>query len=150
MNTIKKSFALKLVYVEDILDFGYKNNGCRYIDIFKYCNNYIEYVIRESGVCFADLNDFFKNGNPRHLNTAKINSSTMKLVIDVIKKNEPSKFGDYQITMDNINTLLKKCIITESAFEEIDYKFPQYLIDINSEKLHLLKTNGKNAIWRRD
>src|SRR5688572_12770991 len=106
MEIAYKKFPILLKRVEDTLDFGHKNKGFKFIDIYKYSFDYLKYLILKSGVCFEDLNEFLKYGRPLTLKVEDLNPSKLEYVINYIKKNsEPSRKGDIQITLEHISYL---------------------------------------------
>jgi hypothetical protein len=125
----------KLRNVNDRIGFG-QNKEYRFIDVFKHSPSYIEWIIRSTEICFNNLEDFLSNGQPLELDNSSLSETKKHQITDYITKTNPkASSGDYLITLDNINYLKNKGIITEANFKELQFNFNEELTKKNEEKV---------------
>ncbi len=122
--------------LNDKINFG-NCEGQTFIEIFKFNHTYLEWIIKETEVCFDDLDEFFKYGKPfEYTNLSK--EVLNELVKHVNENNKSSIYNGRKITYNNIKYLKDKKLIKYYDLIEIKYSFSEELININNRKLELL------------
>lgn len=133
MNAIKFNVNEKITFGNCI--------GQTFIEIYKFNHTYLEWIIKETEVCFDDLDEFFKYGKP--FDYSNLSKEVLdELINHVNENNKSSIYNGRKITYDNIKYLKDKKLIKYYDFEEIKYCFSEELNNINNKKIELLE-NGK-------
>jgi hypothetical protein len=129
----------KIKNINEKIDFGLLE-GQTFQQIFRFSYSYLEWIIRDTEICFQDLDEFYVFGKP--IDPMKLNEMIKESLLDhVIKNNKQSKNGGRLIHFDNYVQLKKMGILSFSDFIELNYKFPADIIEINNKKLSILETN---------
>jgi len=120
------------ISVDECINYG-QFKGNTFIDIFEYNPGYIEWLITTNQFSFQNLNDFWKNGNPKKLSLNNISDFNKKKFMEYLKSNnKASKFGDYMFSKTDVYVLKQKGVLTETDFCESDFKFKETTIMINN------------------
>ena len=124
--------------INDQINFG-ELKGQSFIEIFKFNYTYLEWIIRKTEICFKDLDEFFKFGNPfapKYMCLSK--EAKEELMLHVVKNNRLSIYNGRQINYKNIKYLKDSGMINYKDLEEFDYHFPDDVIVANSKKLEII------------
>lgn len=124
--------------INDQINFG-EFKGQSFIEIFKFNYTYLEWIIRKTEICFKDLDEFFKFGNPFDPNYMSLSKEAKEeLHLHVVKNNRLSISNGRQINYKNIKYLKDCGMINYKDLEEFDYHFPDDVIVVNSKKLEII------------
>jgi hypothetical protein len=119
---------------DSIIDFG-RLKGEKMFMIYRFQIEYLEWLIRDTNICFSDLSAFYKFGKIKKINP-NLSSEKEELLIEEILKNpnlgDKSKFP----VMSNmhLNNLIEKGQWNNEDFIEIDHHFSKELFMINAAK----------------
>ena len=95
----------KIKAVNELIDFG-ELKGQSFIEIYKFNYTYIEWLIRETEICFTDLDDFFIYGNPFDIQYKCLTHDTREVLFShITKNNRLSKNYGRRINFLNIKYL---------------------------------------------
>jgi hypothetical protein len=124
--------------INDIIDFG-ELKGQSFVEIFKFNYTYIEWIIRETEICFYDLDEFFKFGNPFDIKYPNLsNEAKDLLILNVTENNKLSLYNERRINFDNIKYLKDSGVLKYKNLLEIDYNFPEFIVNINKKKIDII------------
>lgn len=131
MNTPSKTPTLKKP--TDIIEFG-ALQGQSFQQIFRFSITYLEWIIRDTEICFQDLDEFFIYGKP--VDIQKISpEKTKKLIENIRKNNKANKNGAKFAHFGNFKSLKISDNLSYSDFIELEYFFPNEIIEANKIKL---------------
>jgi len=125
--------------VTDIIDFG-QLKGSFYFDIYKFSWSYLEWIIRDTEICFADLDDFYRFGFPFDISKKfglPLNIYNL-IAEDILQHNPPNKFGKKLVSFENIKRIKKTNYFLYKDMKVFDYTFSDELKASNQYKLNLL------------
>jgi hypothetical protein len=120
------------ISVDECINYG-QFKGNTFIDIFEYNPGYIEWLITTNQFSFQNLNDFWKNGNPKKLSLNNISDFNKKKFMEYLKSNnKASKFGDYMFSKTDVYVLKQNGVLTETDFCDWNFKFKETTIIVNN------------------
>lgn len=126
--------------INDRMNFG-ELKGHPFIEIFKFNYTYLEWIIRDTEICFRHLDEFFKFGNPFDIHYMGLSKEAKeKLILHVTENNRLSVYNGRRINYKNIKFLKEAGLINYKDLQEFDYHFPDDIITINNEKLNILNS----------
>jgi len=125
--------------VTDIIDFG-QMRGLFYFDIYKFSHSYLEWIIRDTEICFSDLDDFYRFGLPFDFkNNYGLPLDIFNLILeDILKYNAPSQYGSKLVSFDNVRRIKKSNYFLYKDLKVFDFSFSDELKALNQHKLNLL------------
>lgn len=127
----------KLFDTKDKIDFG-QMSGCHFYWIYRLVPTYLEWLIRETAICFTDLNHFCGYGKPIELDLNHISENKKEKIFDIFerfgKNNFTGNSKNYTVTIKMLNEISKAKLVSSKNFKQIDYKFSEELIQINAKK----------------
>lgn len=127
----------KLYDTSDKTEFG-QMMGCEFYWIYRLAPSYLEWLIRETEICFTNLKQFYTYGKSIELSMKAISINESKKIMHVFerlgKNNFKGNSKGYTITINILNELCKTDLISFKNFKQIDYKFSDELSMINSKK----------------
>ncbi len=120
--------------INDRIDFG-ELKGQSFIEIFKFNYTYLEWLISETEICFGDLDEFFKFGNPFDVQYMCLSKEAKEeLMSHVAKNNRPSVYNGRRINYRNIKHLKESGMMNYKDLQEFDYQFSEDIVAINNRK----------------
>jgi hypothetical protein len=126
--------------IDDRINFG-ELKGQSYIEIFKFNYTYLEWIIRKTEICFDDLDEFFKFGNPFDVSYNFLSQEAMEQLIKHISENNRlSILNEQRVNFENIKYLKESGIIKYKDLKVIDYNFPNDVVTINNNKITSIKS----------
>ena len=129
----------KLHDSQDHIGFG-QMSGERFSWIYRLNYSYFEWIIKETDICFTDLRIFYFFGKPLELKNENFSTEKSNLIFDIASANGVnSSSGAFLINISILDILFNKKIITNNDFKFIDFKFSPEIIEINYNKLKILK-----------
>lgn len=140
----KKIDINKLYNVKSIIDFG-SLKGEKMFMIYRLRITYLEWIIKKTDVCFADLTEFYKYGKIKQFNpllsVKKVEYIKQEVANNpILKENNKLRL----MTIKNLNNLIEKKHLTSDDFIDIDYRFSEELFTINSEKIKNCSIGDRN------
>ena len=128
INTIPMS-------IDECINYG-QFKGNTFIDIFEYNPEYIEWLITTNQFTFQNLDDFWINGNPKRLLSDNISDFNKKRLWEYLKNNnQPSKYGEYLLSKNNVHVLKLKGVLRDIDFCDSDFQFEEISVIINNATL---------------
>jgi hypothetical protein len=124
--------------IADKIEFGILE-GQTFQQIFRFSYSYLEWIIRDTEICFKDLDEFFLYGKPiDHSSFSQVQK--IELFKHVNKNNKPSKNGGTLVHFKNYLYLKNIGALSFSELKEMDYKFPEDIAKINKLKIDKIMT----------
>jgi hypothetical protein len=127
--------------INDKIEFG-ELKGQSFIEIFKFNYTYLEWLLRETEICFRDLDEFFKFGNPFDIQNMCLSiEAKKKLMLHVNENNRLSVYKGRRINYWNIKYLKETGLMNYKDLKEFNYSFPDEIVSINNKKINTLNKN---------
>ena len=126
----------KLVKITDIIDFG-SQKGAHYFWIYRMHISYLEWLIEKTDFCFSDLSNFYIYGKIKRLKLTLSNEKKDIIINEIKSNNQPINNSNevWLMTINNFDNLIRKGLLTNDDFNDVEYKFSDFLIAKNEEKL---------------
>ena len=128
----------KLYDTSDIIDFG-QMNGCNFYWIYRLNPYYLERLIKETDICFINLNHFYKYGKSIVLSHENISNNNWVKIHEIFERFGINNFSgnskSFTISIEILNELCKHKLISSINFTQFDFRFSQTTLDINTKKL---------------
>lgn len=131
----------KIKDINDKIDFG-ELKGQSFIEIFKFNYTYLEWIIRETEICFGDLDEFFKFSNPFDIQYLSVSKEAKEeLMLHVAENNRLSVYNGRRINYWNIKYLKDSGLMNYKDLQEFNYHFSDDLIAKNNRKINTFNSN---------
>lgn len=123
-----------LFSVDSIIDFGILK-GERFYRIYRHHITYLEWLIRETDICFADLTAFYTYGKIKRFNP-NLSAEKRELITQEIREDSKSRTitGKKLLTIKNLDKLINNDLLDKDDFIDVDYHFSKELFMINADK----------------
>lgn len=124
----------KLYDTKDKINFG-QMRGCQFYWIYRLVPKYLEWLIRETDICFTNLKHFYSYGKPLIIkNNQDLDYTQLSKIMEKFGKKDLNKKSDVLVTIKILNEMYKTKIVSLKNFQIIDYTFSKELILINERK----------------